>query len=168
MEGKKVYNVENCTTARGRSITAVERRKAVPPCVWSSLRLRSFCVVLHISVIHHSECLQFYSTLKNPNNKQTRLYLTHAHAHTSLCVFVYIRRLLDIPQGDSCNVRGLMWLVSVLIITISPTVPLGPCSPAPLLHHSARVNTLRSHFASRLSPLPLMSYLLRFILRHID
>lgn len=74
------------------------------------------------------------------------MFNTCTPTHISLCVFVYIRRLLDIPQGDSCNVRGLMWLVSVLIITISPTVPLGPCSPAPLLHHSARVNTLRSHF----------------------
>lgn len=41
-----------------------------------------------------------------------------------------------------------------------PPARLRPCPP---LHHHARVKTLRSHFASRLSPLPLMSYLLFFL-----
>lgn len=90
-------------------------------------------------------------------------------------------RPLHIPPGDPCTVRGgLMWLVSVLIITISPLPPhasaaacatRGPRYHQQQHHHHqhARVNTPSSHFASsRLSPLPLMSYLLFSLSRHVE
>lgn len=56
--------------------------------------------------------------------------------HVRVCVGGCIRRLLDIPQGTPALSGGLMWLVSVLIITISPHASAAACptralSPAP-------------------------------------
>lgn len=60
----------------------------------------------------------------------------HACIYASVYVCACISRLLDIPQGTPALSGGLMWLVSVLIITISPHASVAACpaqalSPAP-------------------------------------
>lgn len=105
---------------------------------------------------------------------------------TCLCAFISVhvrvsvcgctRRLLDIPQGTPASSGEASCGSCLFSSSPSPPhpmhqplpVPLGAPSPPRSPHHNhhnlhhARVKTPRSHFASRLSPLPLMSYLLFF------
>ena len=96
-------------------------------------------------------------------------------SHICVCVCVRVRvcgwwvhkETAGQTAGDSCIVRG-----PHVARVCSHHHHLPPCishrlsqsgpAPTPPLHHRARVKTSRSHFALRLSPLPLMSYLLFF------
>lgn len=123
--------------------------------------LNSLLVFCYLSFCHLTNSTISFNVKKNPILCLTIIppslffFLSFC-----VCVYVCVRRLLDIPQGDSCYVRGPH--VARVCSHHHHLPPLSHSGPAPLLH-GARVNVLRSHFASRLSPMPLMSYLLNFI-----